>query len=197
MTSEQIQALRAADPKRIAACVKACEGISTENLINNVPLKQGLAGLNKRIREAEAQRDELLAEREADKVLIAELKPIAAHAQRGWQEAHEQEALVEQAMTRIDEQAKRIAELEDAEQKLCAANVTLDARAELAERRLTELEARTLTVNLPGRKSASYYVEGEFDNSVLASIYNTCLLECEVKIKNACAAAGITLVVEE
>lgn len=35
---------------------------------------------------------------------------------------------------------ERIAELEEAEQKLCAANVTLDARAELAERRLAERE---------------------------------------------------------
>ncbi|MBR7640699.1 hypothetical protein KC235_17800 [Klebsiella michiganensis] len=40
---------------------------------------------------------------------------------------------------------RRIAELEDAEQKLCAANVTLDARAELAERRLSEMESRTVT----------------------------------------------------
>ncbi|HHT7538880.1 TPA: hypothetical protein ACT1UY_001265 [Raoultella planticola] len=37
---------------------------------------------------------------------------------------------------------QRIAELEDAEQKLCAANVTLDARAELAERQMAELESR-------------------------------------------------------
>lgn len=44
---------------------------------------------------------------------------------------------------------ERIAELEDAEQKLCAANVTLDARAELAERQLAELESRT--VKLPKR----------------------------------------------
>ena len=43
----------------------------------------------------------------------------------------------------------RIAELEDAEQKLCAANVTLDARAELAERHLAELESRSVTVKLP------------------------------------------------
>ncbi|SYM97307.1 hypothetical protein [Klebsiella pneumoniae] len=43
---------------------------------------------------------------------------------------------------------KRIAELEEAEQKLCAANVTLDARAELAERQLAELESRTVTVKL-------------------------------------------------
>ncbi|HCK0912998.1 TPA: hypothetical protein NY115_000950 [Klebsiella michiganensis] len=50
-------------------------------------------------------------------------------------EAHEQEARAEAA-------EQRIAELEDAEQKLCAANVTLDARAELAERQLAELESR-------------------------------------------------------
>ena len=40
---------------------------------------------------------------------------------------------------------ERIAELEEAEQKLCAANVTLDARAEQSERRLAELESRTVT----------------------------------------------------
>ncbi|ENT2836528.1 ead/Ea22-like family protein [Klebsiella michiganensis] len=44
---------------------------------------------------------------------------------------------------------KRIAVLEEAEQKLCAANVTLDARAELAERRLAEMDSRTVTVKLP------------------------------------------------
>ncbi|MDM4113630.1 hypothetical protein QTO92_25355 [Klebsiella michiganensis] len=52
------------------------------------------------------------------------------------------------------EAKKRIAELEEAEQKLCAANVTLDARAELAERRLAELESRTVTVKLPQAVSA-------------------------------------------
>lgn len=44
---------------------------------------------------------------------------------------------------------RRIAELEEAEQKLCAANVTLDARAELAECRLLEMESRTVTVKMP------------------------------------------------
>ncbi|HFS8012640.1 TPA: hypothetical protein ACI6KR_002314 [Klebsiella pneumoniae] len=47
----------------------------------------------------------------------------------------------------LEDADKRIAELEEAEQKLCAANVTLDARAELAERQLAELESRT--VKLP------------------------------------------------
>ncbi|WP_406671507.1 hypothetical protein [Raoultella terrigena] len=47
-----------------------------------------------------------------------------------------------EASTKLHE---RIAELEEAEQKLCAANVTLDARAELAERLLAEMESRTVT----------------------------------------------------
>ncbi|MGI6916649.1 ead/Ea22-like family protein [Klebsiella michiganensis] len=49
----------------------------------------------------------------------------------------------------LEKAQQRIAELEDAEQKLCVANVTLDARAELAERRLAEMESRTVTVKLP------------------------------------------------
>ncbi len=28
---------------RVSACIAACEGISTENLVNNAPIKQGLA----------------------------------------------------------------------------------------------------------------------------------------------------------
>ncbi|RLP21633.1 hypothetical protein D9D10_03655 [Raoultella ornithinolytica] len=54
----------------------------------------------------------------------------------------------------LEKARQRIAELEDAEQKLCAANVTLDARAELAER---QLESRT--VKLP----ESFYPDGDID----------------------------------
>ncbi|MDW5577215.1 ead/Ea22-like family protein [Klebsiella pneumoniae] len=50
---------------------------------------------------------------------------------------------------KLEKAQQRIAELEEAEQKLCAANVTLDARAELAERqRIAELESRTVSVKL-------------------------------------------------
>lgn len=49
----------------------------------------------------------------------------------------------------LEKAQQRIAELEDAEQKLCAANVTLDARAELAERQLAELESLSVTAKLP------------------------------------------------
>ena len=46
----------------------------------------------------------------------------------------------------LEKAQQRIAELEDAEQKPCAANVTLDARAELAER---QLESRTVKLPKP------------------------------------------------
>ncbi len=47
------------------------------------------------------------------------------------------------ALVEAQEKAQqRIAELEEAEHKLCAANVTLDARAEFAERQLAGLESR-------------------------------------------------------
>ncbi|HDT1527207.1 hypothetical protein [Klebsiella aerogenes] len=55
----------------------------------------------------------------------------------------------EKDIAELDAARQRIAELEEAEQQLCAANVTLDARAELAERQLAELESRTVTVKLP------------------------------------------------
>ena len=47
-----------------------------------------------------------------------------------------------QGVSDLLEAKKRIAELEEAEHKLCAANVTLDARAEFAERQLAGLESR-------------------------------------------------------
>ena len=46
-----------ADARRIVACVNACAGISTENLEDNVPIKE----LARRYNETLKQRDELLA----------------------------------------------------------------------------------------------------------------------------------------
>ena len=106
----------------------------------------------------------LLAERDADKALIAK------------------------SVVLFETLRQRIAELEREKDAMTAAALAMrdDMR-----------EDRTLTVKLPKRATADKYVDGTFDNSDLAAIYNTCRLECEVKIKNACAAAGITLVVEE
>ncbi|WP_336995285.1 hypothetical protein [Klebsiella variicola] len=53
----------------------------------------------------------------------------------------------------LEKAQQRNAELEEAEQKLCAANVTLDARAELAER---QLQSRTL--RLPKEHSATEFL---------------------------------------
>ena len=50
-----------ANARRIVACVNACEGISTENLEDNLPVKD----LARQYSEAIRQRDELLAALEA------------------------------------------------------------------------------------------------------------------------------------
>ncbi len=59
--------------------------------------------------------------------------------------AVEVEQYTDQLIEALEKAQQRIAELEEAEQKLCAANVTLDARAELAERQLAEMKSRTAT----------------------------------------------------
>lgn len=68
---------------------------------------------------------------------------------------------------------KRIAELEEAEQKLCAANVTLDARAELAERQLAELESRSVTVKLLDDEDGQAYGFGKWSNGKLPATAGT------------------------
>lgn len=55
------------------------------------------------------------------------------------------------------EAEQRIAELEDAEQKLCAANVTLDARADLAERQLAAMDSEPV-VYIDKQWTLVYYV---------------------------------------
>ncbi|MGP2953108.1 hypothetical protein ACTVKP_09585 [Serratia bockelmannii] len=63
---------------------------------------------------------------------------------------------------------KRIAELEDAEQRLCAANVTLDARASEAEAKLAtpvrlscETHPRCRTRHAADVRAAGFKVEGD------------------------------------
>lgn len=62
-----------------------------------------------------------------------------------------------------------------------------------AEKRIAELETRSIWLTMPPRKSLDDYINDEFDPSDLAAIYNACRLECEVKFKNACHAAGIAI----
>ncbi|EMS1067367.1 Uncharacterised protein [Klebsiella pneumoniae] len=88
------------------------------------------------------------------------LNPISAKLlNEAWRLAFPDEVAVARRMRAmveaLEKAQQRIAELEEAEQKLCAANVTLDARAELAERQLAEMESRT--VKLP----AELYTIGE------------------------------------
>ncbi|HFP8699662.1 TPA: hypothetical protein ACHOYU_004183 [Raoultella planticola] len=64
----------------------------------------------------------------------------------------------------LEKALQRNGELEEAEQKLCAANVTLDARAELAERQMAELESRT--VKLP----EAFYPDGDIDCPLVVNL---------------------------
>lgn len=68
--------------RRVSACIAACEGISTENLVNNVPIKQGLRGLNARIREADGEL-EALRQRIAE-LQIARDKCFLSGLKTGW-----------------------------------------------------------------------------------------------------------------
>ena len=85
-----------------------------------------------------------------------------------------QQARIDALVEAVEKAQQRIAELEDAEQKLCAANVTLDARAELAERQLAEMESRTVKLPEPFKlaKSSSgltYYYADEVDAALTAA----------------------------
>ncbi|HFL5986530.1 TPA: hypothetical protein ACG4MZ_000094 [Klebsiella aerogenes] len=85
----------------------------------------------------------------------------------------------------VTAQRQRIAVLEEAEQQLCAANVTLDARAELAERQLAELESRTVTVKLPSLNPEM------FNGDVMFGYH-----KAQKEAVEFCAAAGIKVEVE-
>lgn len=69
----------------------------------------------------------------------------------------------------------------------------LREQLEAAERRIAELETRSISLTMPPRKTLDDYINDEFDPSDLAAIYNACRLECEVKFKSACHAAGIAI----
>ncbi|MFK9903281.1 hypothetical protein ACJEP9_00690 [Klebsiella pneumoniae] len=76
--------------------------------------------------------------------------------------------------------------------------LTLVEALEKVQQRIAELESRTVTVKLPlpRRKTADDYVDDTFEPCDLAAVYNACRLECEVKFKNALAAAGIKVEAE-
>lgn len=84
--------------------------------------------------------------------------------------------------TLLNQQAK-IAEMEEAEQKLCAANVTLDARAELAECRLAEMESRTVTVK--------QYDEFQICHYGATEDYAKGYIDCQNNFSKWLTAAGI------
>ncbi|HBR3295092.1 hypothetical protein [Klebsiella pneumoniae] len=77
-----------------------------------------------------------------------DLKDLVEALENSESRLHEVAVACATAEQALEKAQQRIAELEEAEQKLCAANVTLDARAELAERQLADLESLSVTVKL-------------------------------------------------
>lgn len=104
--------------------------------------------------------DEVVDKNTADFIALANPANILALVEaleKAQQLATQQGNIACALFDEVTAQRQRIAQLEEAEQQLCAENVTLDARAELAERQLAELESRTVTVKLP----AELYTIGE------------------------------------
>ena len=89
--------------------------------------------------------DDVVDKKTADFIALANPANVLALVE-ALEKAQTKNALVAGGIEATAKLHERIAELEEAEQKLCAANVTLDARAELAERRLAEMESRTVTI---------------------------------------------------
>jgi hypothetical protein len=51
--------------------------------------------------------------------------------------------------------------------------------------RIAELEASQLTLTMPRHKTPDDFVDDVYSSEDLSMIYNACLLECKVKIRNA------------
>ncbi len=99
------------------------------------------------------------------------------------------DALVEALEARDKQIAKDI----QIKARLCRESNSLHDRLRDAEKRIAELEARTVKLPLPRRKTADDYVDDTFEPCDLAEIYNACRLECEVKFKKALDAAGVAV----
>lgn len=69
----------------------------------------------------------------------------------------------------------------------------LGENLDAAEKRIAELESRTVTVKLASRRLPSDYVEGELGNDDLAAIHNACRLECKVSVEKYLSAHGIVV----
>lgn len=78
----------------------------------------------------------------------------------------------------------------------CAAIENHRARADAAEARISELEARTLTVKLPRRRTYEDYADARFSNADLAAIHNVTVSSMIRIFEENCAAAGISLKIE-
>ncbi|HBZ7662643.1 TPA: hypothetical protein MM076_003451 [Klebsiella variicola subsp. variicola] len=91
---------------------------------------------------------------------------------------------------------EHFAECADPETAWKAQQDKIDALVEALEKvqqRISQLESRTVTVNLASRRLPSDYVDGEFSNDDLAAIHNACRMECKVSVEKYLSAHGIVV----
>lgn len=188
--AENREFVQAANPANVLALVEALEYYkSREERVTSL-VRDNSKSWDELYRQVEAKGKrnvELVEALESEKRICATWRKTATAVSEKLEKAHQcitelksgkvGNALLERENHHVEVVGKlteRIAELEEAEQKLCAANITLDARAELAERQLAEMESRT--VKLPESfkfaKSSSgltYYYADEVDAALTAA----------------------------
>ncbi|QLS66702.1 hypothetical protein [Citrobacter sp. RHBSTW-00881] len=118
----------------------------------------------------------LLADRDADKALIAEQREHISSLEEG----------VSMLLAQYDQLGAAIGWTTE---KALAGEGNQEQYAESMVKRIAELEARTLTVKLPTKHNNSGFVTD--------GIWNKAIDECYLAFIEACAAAGITLGVGE
>lgn len=125
-----------------------------------------------------------------------DLKELVEELEKARRHANLTEAERQAYLGLISKRDERIVELEEAEQKLCAANVTLDARAELAECRLAELESRTVTVKLPDimpPEAAPAHYWGSGESMAYADGYNKSAADLKTSFALSCSSADVNV----
>lgn len=69
-----------ANARRIVACVNACEGVSTEHLINNLPIRELVTRNNEALREIEALKTARTELANALSELVGEIRQLASES---------------------------------------------------------------------------------------------------------------------
>ncbi|MEG8623642.1 hypothetical protein U4Q03_22145 [Klebsiella pneumoniae] len=134
---------------------------------------------------------------------LAQLKQISEYATPSTQYARVLSKYIATLVEALEKAQQRNGELEtysktaiEFREAARDENRHLKLELEIAEKRIAELESRTVTVKLASRRLPSDYVDGEFGNDDLAATHNACRLECKVSVEKYLSAHGIVVKLE-